>query len=271
MDRTNRDVWQSAKVRDIFARRRGFSDPGEERAVAAVAESVRGQPILDIGAGGGRTVPILRSISEDYLAVDYLPELVELTRARYPQARVELADARDLGAFGDASFAFVVFSLNGIDGLAHEDRAKVFAAVERVLVPGGVFLYSTHNLEHPAAGRPPWARCRLPGRITPRPLAAWALRLPGRSLSYLRLRRMSTAGEEWAVLVGASYEFGILGHYVSLREALRELSDRGWSPAVQVYGSSGRELEPGAGTERDEWFHLIARKPLAAGAGSPGR
>ena len=82
---------------------------------------------------------------------------------------------------------------------------------------------------------------------------------------------MSTAGEEWAVLVGASYEFGILGHYVSLREALRELSDRGWSPAVQVYGSSGRELEPGAGTERDEWFHLIARKPLAAGAGSPGR
>ena len=250
-------------MRSIFALRQGFSDPGEERAVAAVAERARGRPILDIGTGGGRTVPILRSLSRDYTAVDYLPEMVELTRARYPDARVELADARDLGAFDDATFALVVFSLNGIDGLDHDDRAMVLAAIDRVLVPGGSFLYSTHNLDHPAAGRPPWARCRLPGRITPRPLAAWALRLPRRSLSYLRLRRMSTAGKEWAVLVGASYEFGILGHYVTLREALRELSRAGYAPESQVYGSSGAELGPGAETGADEWFHLIARKPSA--------
>ncbi len=266
MERTNRSVWRSARVIDVFARREGFSDPGEERALASVAEHARGRPILDIGAGGGRTVPILRALSESYVAVDYLPEMVELTRSRFPGVLVEQADARDLSAFGDGSFALVVFSLNGIDGLAHEDRAGVFAAVNRVLAPGGAFLYSTHNLDHPAAGRPPWARCRLPGRITPRALASWALRLPRRSLSYVRLRRLSSRGESWAVLVGASYEFGIVGHYTTLGAALSEPSHSGFEPAVQAFGSSGAELREGDDTSDSEWFQLVARKPPPTGA-----
>ncbi len=261
MDATNRSVWRSAPVIDIIARRSGFTDAGEERAIALVAERARGRRILDIGVGGGRTVPILRSLSEDYVAVDYLPEMVELTRSNHPGVRVEHADARDLGSFRDGEFALVVFSLNGIDGLAHEDRARVFGAARRVLAPGGIFLYSTHNLEHPLAGRPPWARQRLPGRITPRSLAGWALRLPRRSLSYRRLRRLVTRGQGWAILVGASYEFGIVGHYVTLREALREPAACGYAPGVRVYGSSGEELEPGTDTRDSEWFHLIARAP----------
>ena len=266
MERTNRSVWRSAKVIEIFAGRNGFSDPGEERALASVAAHARGRPILDIGTGGGRTVPILSALSESYVAVDYLPEMVALTRSRFPDARVEQADARELSGFEDGSFGLVVFSLNGIDGLAHEDRARVFAAVRRVLAPGGAFLYSTHNLDHPAAGRPPWARCRLPGRVTPRPLASWALRLPRRSLSYLRLRRLGSRGESWAVLVGASYEFGILGHYVTLGAALREPSEAGFERAVQAFGSSGAELREGDDTSDSEWFQLVARKPLDEGA-----
>jgi SAM-dependent methyltransferase len=261
MDRTSRSVWRSAKVLGIFARREGFTDPGEERAIAAVAESARGRAILDIGVGGGRTVPILRSLSEDYTAVDYLPEMVELTRSAYPGVRVEQGDARDLGDFEDATFALVVFSLNGIDGLAHEDRREVLAAVKRVLAPGGAFLYSTHNLDHPAAGEPPWARCRLPGRITARPLAAWALRLPRRSVSFLRLRRLTMRREDWAVLVGASYGYGIVGHYVTLEAALRELAEAGYEAGVRVFGSAGDELRSGDDTRASEWFQLIARKP----------
>lgn len=261
MERTNKSVWRSAEVIDIFVRRRGFSDPGEERALASVAEDVRGRPILDIGAGGGRTVPILRALSDSYVAVDYLPEMVELTRARFPDVRVEQADARELSGFDDGCFALVAFSLNGIDGLDHEDRASVFAAVNRVLAPGGIFLYSTHNLDHPAAGRPPWARCRLPARITPRPLASWALHLPRRSLSYLRLRRLTSRGESWAVYVGASYEFGIVGHYVTLGAALREPSEAGFERAVRAFGSSGAELRAGEDTSDSEWFQLVARKP----------
>ena len=264
MDRANRSTWRSAKLIDVFTHREGFSDTGEERALMWAAEHGGGDgAILDIGVGGGRTVPILRSLSEDYVAVDYLPEMVEATRLRFPEARVESADARTLSQFDDASFALVVFSYNGIDGLSHEDRADVFSAVNRVLAPGGAFVYSTHNLDHPVAGRPPWDRSRLPGRITARSLAGWALRMPRRSLSYSRLRRLTASGENWAILVGASYEYSVVGHYVTLEEALRELSQAGFEPAAQVYGTAGDELRPGADTRGSEWIHVIARKPAA--------
>jgi SAM-dependent methyltransferase len=263
MDLTNRSVWQSAPVLDAFARRQGWSDPGEGRAMQLLAAEARGEPILDIGVGAGRTLPYLRSLSEDYVAIDYLPEMVNATRARFPDARIEHADARDLRAFADGSFALVVFSMNGIDGLAHEDRRKVHTAVKRVLRPGGMFIYSTHNLQHPAAGRPPWDRCRLPGRITLRPLLGWAARLPKRSRSYRRLRALSVRGEHWAVLVGASYDFGIVGHYLTLDEALRELSESGYAPDVCVYGSNGEELHRGSDTSDSEWVHLIARNPTS--------
>jgi SAM-dependent methyltransferase len=189
--------------------------------------------------------------------------MVRLTRSRYPDARVEHADARDLSAFADCTFALVVFSFNGIDGLAHEDRPKVHAAVRRVLRPGGLFAYSTHNLDHPSAGRPPWDRCQLPGHLTVRPLVGWAARLPVRIRSYRRLQALSVRGDGWAILVGASYDFGIVGHYVTLDEALRELQESGYAPAVEVYSTSGAQMQSGEDTSASPWFHLLARKPNA--------
>ncbi len=225
-----------------------------------LAAEARGQPILDVGVGAGRTLPYLRSLSDDYVAVDYLQEMVSLTRLRYPDARIEHADARDLAAFEDGTFALVVFSLNGIDGLAHEDRPRVHAAVKRVLRPGGLFAYSTHNLNHPTAGRPPWDRTRLPARIRPRPLLRWAAALPRRIHSYRGLRPLCEQGAGWAILVGAAYDFGILGHYVTLEEALRELREAGYAPDVEVYSTSGARLQLASDTSGSAWFHLLARK-----------
>jgi SAM-dependent methyltransferase len=263
IDLTNRGLWRSARVQRIFARRGGWTDAGEARVMERVAKEAGGQPILDIGVGAGRTLPYLRSLSDDYIAVDYLQEMVRLARSRYPDARIEHADARDLSAFADDKFALVVFSFNGIDGLAHEDRPKVHTAVKRVLRPGGVFAYSTHNLDHPSAGHPPWDRSRLPARITLRPLVGWAARLPRRARSYRRLRALCARGEDWAILVGASYNFGVVGHYVTLEEALRELREAGYAPGVEVYSTSAVQLQPGCDTGDTAWFQLLARKPDA--------
>jgi SAM-dependent methyltransferase len=263
IDLINRSAWQRARVLNIFAGRDGWSDPGEARVMQRLAEEAGGQPILDIGVGAGRTLPYLRSLSKDYVAVDYLQQMVSLTRSRYPDARIEHADARDLSVFADCTFALVCFSFNGIDGLAHEDRPKVHAAVRRVLRPGGLFAYSTHNLDHPSAGRPPWDRCQLPVHITLRPLVGWAARLPQRIHSYRRLRTVSVRGEGWAILVGASYNFGVVGHYVTLDEALRELRESGYAPGVEVYSTSGAQMQSGDDTSGSPWFHLLARKPNA--------
>src|ERR1700677_2903050 len=190
-ERINADVWRSAEVLDIFAHRDGLIDPGEALLVQRIAEEADGRPILDIGVGGGRTIPYLRSASDEYVAIDYLEEMVSLARSRHPGVRIEQGDARNLSMFADDSFGAVFFSFNGIDGISHEGRRQVHASVRRVLRPGGIFGYSTHNLDYCAAGHPPWARCQWDVDHGLRAMASFAWRLPGRSRSYRRLRNLT--------------------------------------------------------------------------------
>src|SRR5262245_28215437 len=96
--------------------------PAEKAALAAIGDSCRGKRILDIGVGGGRTVPALRALSSDYVGVDYMPEMIERCRQRFPDVRFEVADARNLACFPDRSFDLIVFACNGISMVSHEGR-----------------------------------------------------------------------------------------------------------------------------------------------------
>src|SRR5580698_3164394 len=116
-DRINRTAWRTRSARHWYGSANDWTDPGEAAAVAWVADEVRDQPLLDVGVGGGRTVPFLTRISSDYTAVDYTPELVEICRRNHPGVRVHHMDARNMAAFSDNTFALVTFSFNGIDSV----------------------------------------------------------------------------------------------------------------------------------------------------------
>ena len=273
LDRINRSVWRSKRVVDLFARREGVTDRGEALVIARVSREARGQPVLDIGVGGGRTVPYLQPLSADYVAVDYLEEMVSLTRSRYPDARIELADARDLSAFADSTFGLAFFSRNGVDGVAHEDRPKVYAEVLRVLRPGGLFAYSTHNLDyHPTLRRTrgwDWRRVIR----DPRHAISHVLRLPKRIRAYRRLETLNVHGDGWASRVAAAYDSVAVWHHVTFGEGLRELRESGFTDTVEVYSESGfmTSVEgcsaTGAGrdsavdTSGSPLLHFVARKP----------
>jgi SAM-dependent methyltransferase len=261
LDRINKDVWGSDRVRDIFARREGWTDPGEALVMARLADEVRGGAILDIGVGAGRTLPYLRSISEDYVAIDYVEEQVELARSRYPEARVEHGDARDLEAFADESLDLVVFSFNGIDGVDHDDRRRVFAAVERVLRPRGLFAYSTHNLDYRNAGRAPWHIGWFDPRRGPRAVVSSLRHLPRSTRNYLRLRGRAVRGDGWASLVDMAYDFSCVWHYVTPEEAVRELREARLAGSVEVYDVFGERVEPGGDTRDSPWLQYLVRKP----------
>src|SRR5580692_11607097 len=124
-DATNQSSWTAQGPVQHLASLQGFTDEGERAAYWRIADEVRNQPILDLGVGPGRTISLLRSLTESYVAIDYLPAMVEVARRKFPFDDVDVGDARDLSRFGDGSFALVVFSYSGIDAVDHEDRRRV--------------------------------------------------------------------------------------------------------------------------------------------------
>jgi SAM-dependent methyltransferase len=119
--------------------------------------------ILDLGVGGGRTTPYLSGRASRYVGVDYVPAMVEACRTKFPGLEFALADAANLTAFADASFDAVVFAFNGIDFVLPEaSRRRCLEHIHRVLKPGGVLIFSSHNARAIFV-RPSWNRERLRG------------------------------------------------------------------------------------------------------------
>jgi len=107
------------------------------------------KPILDIGVGGGRTVTALREVSKDYIGMDYVIEMVEECKMKFPGVQFEQGDARNLTSFKDNHFHTIMFSMNGISMVDHKGRLEILKEAYRLLQPGGVFLFSTYNKDNP--------------------------------------------------------------------------------------------------------------------------
>lgn len=105
-----------------------------------------GHAILDIGVGGGRTTPYLAKDAQRYVGVDYSQRMVESCRARFPELEFHHCDATDMVQFADCEFDLVVFSFNGIDVIGSDEaRMRCLQEIARVLDPGGIFIFSSHN------------------------------------------------------------------------------------------------------------------------------
>ena len=263
MDLINRRAWSTPATVRSFRHLEGWTDPGERAALESVEADATDQPILDLGVGAGRTVPLLRSISRDYVGLDYTPELVRVCREKHPAVRIVHGDARDLSRFPDESFQLVVFSFNGIDAVNPTDRLAVLREARRVLRVGGALLFSTHNQEGPGHGerlRLGIYKTRNPVKLAAR--AAVALLHAARTIrNYKRYSKLGHEGDGYSIQNASAHDHGILIHYITLQSQLEQLEDVGFRPDPLVWASSdGRRVFPTDDTSDAWWFHLVARR-----------
>ncbi|WP_420997517.1 class I SAM-dependent methyltransferase [Cupriavidus sp. 30B13] len=268
-DRINQHAWRSWGARRWFGTASEWTDPGEGAAIAWVAAQVRGQPILDVGVGGGRTVPMLRALSNDYTAVDYMPEMVEICRRNHPGVRVEQMDARDMSQLPDNHFALVMFSFNGIDAVDYAGRQAILREFARVLRPGGLVLFSSHNIRGPSYRENLSMFLRLP-RLSANPVAVGIdtarvlCNLPLATFNYLRHSRLNREFDGYAIRVCAAHKFGIVIVYTELEAQRRTLAQLGLHTEAVFGNVDEAPLRAGQDLAGIYWFHFIARK--AAGA-----
>lgn len=124
----------------------------EQTIFNLLKEDLHRMKMLDIGVGGGRTTVHFAPLVEEYVGVDYAENMIKACETRFAHRtnniHFQVADVRFLHGFEDGYFDFILFSYNGLDSISHEDRLKSLAEIKRVGAKGGIFVFSTHNLQN---------------------------------------------------------------------------------------------------------------------------
>jgi SAM-dependent methyltransferase len=263
-DLVNRRIWQRANSLKLYRLLEGFIDPGERAGFARVRGDARRGAVLDIGVGGGRTAAILLAETQSYLGVDYTPAMIDICRAKYPQARFEVADARDLSRFSDGEFSLVVFSYNGIDSVGEADRRLVLADERRVLAPGGAFFFSSFNRLGPGFGHRRLTIRHIDASHGARTFVWSFVKYAAGSMiglwHRLVMRRFDTSAKGGKLRLHPAHDYGILVHTTTIAELKEELAAAGFARAPEIFGSSGRGVSLAGEAPDEEYFHVIARK-----------
>ena len=254
----NRRYYERRRVGAHYARKARL-DPPEAQIFSRYADDIQGKRILDLGVGGGRTTGFLLELSPYYVGVDYSPTMIERCRRRFPAANLRVMDARDLSAFPDGSFDFVLFSKAGIDAVGPRDRLAVMAEVHRTLKDGGLFVFSSHNRN--AHVPRPWALShfdvsplRDPVRFGKR-LVSYPLGI----VNYLRNARRRESTDEYCVQVDSGDMYSLV-HYRIAAPAQKQQLERAGFCDIEAFGDDGG-LMPAAdweGTD-DPSIHYVCR------------
>lgn len=259
-DRGNQANYEAEQVVGVYDGYRGLL-AAETAILRDFDDRFRGD-VLDIGVGGGRTVEPLSAIARSYVGVDYSQAMVDLARRDHPGVRLETADARDLSRFTEASFDAVVFSFNGIDSIAHEDRLEVLSQVRRVLRPDGVFAFSSHNRDYHRFDLLPWQRQWRFGRTTIRK-SVHALR---HLRTHLRMRRGAVHTEEYAVINDEAHDYTLMHYYITFEAQRRQLERAGFT-WLASYDQPGRRTTDDVGSC---WLHYVATPSCGPSRGPSG-
>lgn len=249
----NLEVYNSQQVVDWYTQLRQIL-PVEEKIFRESQILLQGK-VLDLGIGGGRTTAYLLERCRSYTGIDYSENFVRAVKKEFPKAECFTMDARDLSAFSDTAFDLVNFSFNGIDYVNLEGRKKILEECQRVLKPGGLLFFSTHNRDYSTFNVPPWLH---------KGNGAWINLKTFVKLAPFLLRKKRQAhkeliGKDYAIINDSAHQFSLMTFYTSPSFLRKQLSEIGLNDA-QFYLRSGEKAEDAA---LEDWIFVTARKPGA--------
>jgi SAM-dependent methyltransferase len=229
--------------------------PGEVMALVRFREDIAGRRVLEIDCGAGRVTRYLGRWAAHVVGLDRSEALLAAAREALPRVTFHRGDALDLGAVCDAPFDTVLYVLNGIDLMAHSDRMVALAEIRRALVPGGLFVFSSHN----RLGRDAREGPRLRLSLNPARLAREGLWF-ARSVMNRRARKPFEHEEaEYALINDLAHEYAMVHYHIDYASEIAQLARAGFE-FLEAYGVDGELIGPSDDTAGSYDIHYVARR-----------
>lgn len=250
----NQDIYEMKDVVRAYSSRSDLQKP-EEIILGIFKNKLKDMKMLDIGIGGGRTTYHFAPLVKEYIGVDYSRNMIEACNKRFSEFAerdsFKVCDARDMTIFQDNYFDFVLFSYNGIDCIAHEDRLKALKEIRRVSKEGGYFCFSSHNLN---------TSLEYTIGLTLNPIEMifriyyyFLFKLLTRY--YKNLKRTSN----YSIINDGTHRYRMMLYYIKPEEQIDQLFEIGFKD-IKVYSLSGKEIGTSAfNTAIDSWLYYLCR------------
>ncbi|MBM3699884.1 MAG: class I SAM-dependent methyltransferase [Actinobacteria bacterium] len=221
---------------------RDYMDPAEKTFIEEFGKKLADMDMLDMGVGGGRTTKYFAPLVKSYMGADYAASMISACQKKHgDRYKFIECDARNMDEIADNCFDFILFSYNGIDSFGNDDRMRALAEIRRVLRPGGIFFFSSHNLN--------WDGLYGLFSLGTKEGSYFSLKKPGKLLNLLKLRYLNKSFSMKRHIkklrkkrAGHIYDNSLNGkagiYYITAKEQIKQLHDAGFN-IISTYSRSG--------------------------------
>lgn len=246
---SNKDTYEKSAFIHYYAIADKLQKP-EQTILNILKDNLINMKMLDIGVGGGRTTIHFAKLVSEYVGVDYAKNMIAACKNRFPETKnisFKVADARTLTGFDDHYFDFVLFSFNGLDYISHIDRIEALKEIKRVLKNGGVFVFSSHNL-NVISLRYFFIFSFHPLRLI-RNIIFCLLVFLKRSVKKYKMN-------EWVIINDGALDLGLTTYYIKPKAQIAQLKELGFKNIQPYSVKSGEEINPSRLNEIDDaWIY----------------